>query len=167
MLLDEGDDLGQALAGLHIAEDEWSLAAHASAVAIHDLQRGTDQWCEIGLVDHQEVGPGNPWPSLARDFVAGSDVDDVDRQIGKLRAEGRREVVTPRFHEHDLDVRESRRQAGDKWRLYVPSELAYGPEGFGPVPPNAVLVFELELLEIAAPAAATPVGQGTLPRQIK
>ncbi|MFO0867486.1 MAG: FKBP-type peptidyl-prolyl cis-trans isomerase [Pirellulales bacterium] len=58
-------------------------------------------------------------------------------------------------------------RAGDKWRLYVPSELAYGPEGFGPVPPNAVLVFELELLEIAAPAAATPVGQGTLPRQIK
>jgi FKBP-type peptidyl-prolyl cis-trans isomerase FklB len=58
-------------------------------------------------------------------------------------------------------------RAGDKWRLYVPSELAYGSEGFGPVPPNAVLVFDLELLEIAAPAAATPVGQGTLPRQIK
>ena len=58
-------------------------------------------------------------------------------------------------------------RAGDKWRLYVPSELAYGAEGFGPVPPYAVLVFELELLEIAAPAAATPVGQGTLPRQIK
>ncbi len=58
-------------------------------------------------------------------------------------------------------------RAGDKWRLYVPSELAYGAEGFGPVPPNAVLVFDLELIEIAAPAAATPVGQGTLPRQIK
>ena len=56
---------------------------------------------------------------------------------------------------------------GDKWRLYVPPELAYGAEGFGPVPPNAVLVFDLELLEISKPAAATPVGQGTLPRQIK
>ncbi|MFO0903309.1 MAG: FKBP-type peptidyl-prolyl cis-trans isomerase [Pirellulales bacterium] len=56
---------------------------------------------------------------------------------------------------------------GDKWRLYVPPELAYGAEGFGPVPPNALLVFDLELLEISKPAAATPVGQGTLPRQIK
>lgn len=58
-------------------------------------------------------------------------------------------------------------RAGDKWRLYVPSELAYGAEGYGPVPPNALLIFELELLEITAPVNATPVGQGTLPRQIK
>lgn len=60
-------------------------------------------------------------------------------------------------------------KVGDKWRLYIPPELAYGAEGFGPVPPNAVLVFDLELLEVgaAAPPAGTPVGQGTLPRPIK
>jgi len=39
-------------------------------------------------------------------------------------------------------------KVGDKWRLVVPSELAYGPGGNGPIPPNAVLIFEVELLDI-------------------
>jgi hypothetical protein len=40
---------------------------------------------------------------------------------------------------------------GDKWKLYVPSELGYGKSGAGKkVPPDAVLVFELELLEVKA-----------------
>jgi FKBP-type peptidyl-prolyl cis-trans isomerase len=35
-------------------------------------------------------------------------------------------------------------------RLWVPSALGYGSEGVpGAVPPNASLVFEVELLEIA------------------
>lgn len=38
---------------------------------------------------------------------------------------------------------------GSKWRLYVPSELAYGERGAGSViGPNAVLVFDIELLSI-------------------
>ncbi len=40
-------------------------------------------------------------------------------------------------------------KTGDKWKLYVPSDLAYGPRGFPPaIGPNQVLVFEVELLEI-------------------
>ncbi len=37
---------------------------------------------------------------------------------------------------------------GSKWEVTIPSELAYGPRGTGPIPGNAVLVFEVELLEI-------------------
>jgi FKBP-type peptidyl-prolyl cis-trans isomerase len=38
---------------------------------------------------------------------------------------------------------------GDKWELYIPAELAYGEMGAGGrIPPNAVLIFELELLSI-------------------
>jgi FKBP-type peptidyl-prolyl cis-trans isomerase len=39
---------------------------------------------------------------------------------------------------------------GDKWRLYIPSHLAYGPQGppGGPIPPFAVLIFDIELLGI-------------------
>ncbi|MGY8820538.1 MAG: FKBP-type peptidyl-prolyl cis-trans isomerase [Pseudomonadales bacterium] len=37
---------------------------------------------------------------------------------------------------------------GSKWRLYVPSELAYGAQGVGSIPPHSVLVFDVELLAV-------------------
>lgn len=44
---------------------------------------------------------------------------------------------------------------GEKYKLYIPSELAYGEQSPTPaIPANSVLVFELELLEIKAAAAA-------------
>jgi FKBP-type peptidyl-prolyl cis-trans isomerase len=39
--------------------------------------------------------------------------------------------------------------AGSKWRLFVPSELAYGMQGLGRgVGPNELLIFDLELIAI-------------------
>jgi FKBP-type peptidyl-prolyl cis-trans isomerase FklB len=39
---------------------------------------------------------------------------------------------------------------GSKWRLFIPSEMAYGenPQPGGPIQPNSVLVFEVELISI-------------------
>jgi FKBP-type peptidyl-prolyl cis-trans isomerase len=40
-------------------------------------------------------------------------------------------------------------KVGDKWMLYIPSDLAYGEQGSpGAIGPNEVLVFEVELLAI-------------------
>ena len=35
---------------------------------------------------------------------------------------------------------------GSRGELYIPSGLAYGPSGRGPIPPNSILVFNVELL---------------------
>ncbi|SIO66024.1 FKBP-type peptidyl-prolyl cis-trans isomerase FkpA/FKBP-type peptidyl-prolyl cis-trans isomerase FklB [Singulisphaera sp. GP187] len=47
---------------------------------------------------------------------------------------------------------------GSKFRLFIPSELAYGarPPGSGTIRPNDALIFDVELVDINAPAAGAP-----------
>ena len=53
---------------------------------------------------------------------------------------------------------------GAKWELYVPSDLAYGDEGYGDdIAPGSTLVFEVELLSIKKNAATTAPGPNAQP----
>jgi FKBP-type peptidyl-prolyl cis-trans isomerase FklB len=53
---------------------------------------------------------------------------------------------------------------GSKWEIYVPSDLAYGDEGYGEdIAPGSTLVFEVELLSIKKNAANTPPGPNAQP----
>ena len=43
---------------------------------------------------------------------------------------------------------------GDQWLIYLPPKLGYGDQGAGPIPPNSVLVFKLELIGVAPDASS-------------
>lgn len=38
---------------------------------------------------------------------------------------------------------------GDKWRIYLPSELGYGRRGVHGIPGDSTLIFEIELVKIS------------------
>jgi peptidylprolyl isomerase/FKBP-type peptidyl-prolyl cis-trans isomerase FklB len=47
---------------------------------------------------------------------------------------------------------------GDVWTLYVPPALGYGEQGAGPIPPNSVLIFKIELIDALPAAGSTGLG---------
>jgi peptidylprolyl isomerase/FKBP-type peptidyl-prolyl cis-trans isomerase FklB len=54
-------------------------------------------------------------------------------------------------------------QVGDEWIVYVPPALGYGEQGRPGIPPNSVMIFRIQLLDIArAPGGERggPVGMG-------
>lgn len=46
---------------------------------------------------------------------------------------------------------------GSKYKIYIPSNLAWGTQGAGQdIPPNSVVIFEVELLKVNPPAPPAP-----------
>ncbi len=100
-MLDDGVD---ADAVEDLCEDERAVAAHEAGVAFHDGEVGADGLGEVGFVNDEEVGLGDAGTTFARDFVAASDVDDVDGEVCEFAAEVCGEVVAAGFDEEKFGV---------------------------------------------------------------
>jgi len=46
-------------------------------------------------------------------------------------------------------------KVGSKYQLFIPPDLGYGANGQRAIPPNSVLIFEVELMDVKAPGAAS------------
>jgi peptidylprolyl isomerase len=53
------------------------------------------------------------------------------------------QMVIPGFDEGATGLK-----VGGKRELLIPPDIGYGPAGSGPIPPNATLVFDIELMKI-------------------
>ena len=78
----------------------------------------------------------------------------------------RNEPLVLHYGEHQVipgwDTGFAGMRVGGKRRLFIPYQLAYGPQGKGPIPPNSELIFDIELVAQSdsdptpPPAPATP-----------
>jgi hypothetical protein len=76
----------------------------------------------------------------------------VDRNEPLDFVQGRRQVIS------GWDMGFEGMKVGGKRRLLIPSQMAYGAAGTGPIPPKADLIFDVELLGVAdVPTVAAAV----------
>ena len=80
------------------------------------------------------------------------------------------EPFTFQYGEHQVvagwDTGFAGMRVGGKRRLFIPYQLAYGPQGHGMIPPKSMLVFDVELVAVsnqkpAPKLPATPAGERT------
>lgn len=74
--------------------------------------------------------------------LVNGEVFDSSRERGSPAEFGLQQVI-PGWTEGLQLIKE-----GGKARLYIPPELGYGPGGTPSIPPNSVLIFDIELLEV-------------------
>jgi FKBP-type peptidyl-prolyl cis-trans isomerase len=56
--------------------------------------------------------------------------------------------------------------AGARWQIFIPSQLAYGPRGFGrDIGPNATLIYEVEVISIRGDDASAKNSAETQPKE--
>ncbi len=120
------------------------LAEHATREGVLVTASGL-QYVVLATGEGRRTGPGDTVVThYVGSFIDGQVFDNTRRR--NLPATFPLDKVIKGWSEALQLMRE-----GDKWRLVIPPELGYGRKGLRPIPPDAVLIFEVELLEVKKP----------------
>ncbi len=130
-----------------------SVEALPSGLKILVLNEGTGAKPKIGqkvLVNYAGyLEDGSMFDSNYEEVARKYNVYDEERKVGggyepypmDFSPDAR---LIPGFKEGMMSMK-----AGDKIRVFIPPHLGYGQQGSGPIPPNANLVFDLEIVDLA------------------
>jgi FKBP-type peptidyl-prolyl cis-trans isomerase len=151
--------LRQAAANVNHKKAEAFLAANAKKPGVITTQSG---------LQYKVLQPGMGDPPKGTDRVSiyftgtlldGTEFDGTDKRGGQpaeLPVGGN----IPGFTEALLLM-----QPGAKFQIFIPPDLGYGPNvrPGSPIPPNAALIFDVEMLKILPPTPVLPAPQPSIP----
>jgi len=156
--------LGKAVQGREAKKSEVTLAAGNAFLAENAKRPGittTASGMQIEIIkkgtDKKYVAPANGAADNGTKFMVHYRGTLIDGTEFDKSPEGQTFPMTlqviPGFKEALTTM-----PIGSKWKIFLPSKLAYGPRAAGPkIGANSALIFELELVEIqAAPAVVAP-----------
>jgi FKBP-type peptidyl-prolyl cis-trans isomerase FkpA len=122
---------------------EEQATTYPSGLVLQFTRRGTDQ-----ALAHPTMN-ANVLVHYEGSFVEGGEVFDSSIQRGEP-VEFPLQAVVPGFSEAITNMR-----PGDEAIATFPGSLGYGPDGRGPIPPNAALRFRIILLAFQEPGGQT------------
>ena len=138
-----------------IAEAAAFMAENADADGVVTLESGLQYKV---LTAAPEGAPSPDGNDLVRVHYEGSLTDGTVFDSSFER--GSPYVTTPEQVVPGWTEALQRMKVGDEWLLYVPPELGYGAEQSGRIPPHSVLVFRIQLLDMAAAPGGGGSGRG-------
>ena len=138
-----------------IAEAAAFMAENADADGVVTLESGLQYQV---LTAAPEGAPSPDGNDLVRVHYEGSLTDGTVFDSSFER--GSPYVTTPEQVVPGWTEALQRMKVGDEWLLYVPPELGYGAQQSGRIPPHSVLVFRLQLLDMAAAPGGGGSGRG-------
>ncbi len=141
-----------SVSGAGAAVSSLSLDANAKFLADNARERGViirPSGLQYKIV-HNGFGKRPRLTDIVTVYYTGSLINGTvfDGTEPGLPAQFKCSGLIPGWTEALLQMRE-----GDKWHIVIPANLAYGARGAGQgaIPPNQVLVFDLELISVTTP----------------
>lgn len=138
------DELDKKMTDARIKANEEYMAENAKNAAVKVLPSGLQyRIIKEGDPSSRHAGPADKVSCHYEGWLLDGTLFDSSLQRGAPAEFGVNQVIAGWTEALQL------MNEGAKWRLVIPSELAYGEQGAGGViPPHSALIFEVELLKV-------------------